>query len=86
MEDKTKQITHTEHSIDTIKDLLDYQLSGIEMLRNDKMTAAVLTAQTNAIGKVTTLIKVGLELAKATGIKPKQLTSFIENPKEIKDS
>jgi len=72
---------NTKHDIKDLGTLLDIQLSGIQMLREEKITPVVLNAQTNAIGKCSTLIKLELEIAKAIGGKPKMIKGFIQDSK-----
>jgi len=71
-----------KHDITDLATLLDYQLSGIQMLREEKITPVILNAQTNAIGKCSSLIKLSLEIAKATGAKPELIKGFISGAKD----
>jgi len=73
---------NTKHDINDLGTLLNIQLSGIQMLREEKITPVVLNAQTNAIGKCSTLIKLSLEIAKATGAKPVLIKGFIQGAKQ----
>jgi hypothetical protein len=71
-----------EHNIKSLGDLINIQLSGIEKVNKEEMTPAILNAQTNAIGKVSSLIKVGIEISKLTGRKSEFIKGFIEDGKE----
>lgn len=75
-----------KHDITDLATLLDYQLSGIQMLREEKITPVILNAQTNAIGKCSSLIKLSLEIAKATGAKPELIKGFISGAKKDSNS
>jgi len=68
----------TKHDIKGLADLLNIQLSGIQMLREEKITPVALNAQTNAIGKCISVVKLELEVAKALGGKPKLIKGFIQ--------
>jgi len=63
-----------------ISDLRDILCDEIDKLRNDKTTAANVNAVTNATGKILSTIKVQMEYAKLTGIKPQM--DFIKKLKE----